>query len=95
MGKMIWKKKWAEAPLFFPNRIFSVTDYNSSLISRNSNEDWGGHLYTRTWHPLFVHDGILFVADYNSTLMGVVVVNLFHDGITRERLELSSCFFAW
>ena len=44
---------------------------------------------------LFVRDGIHSVADYNSTLMGVVVfvvvvVNLFYDGITRERLELSS-----
>ena len=45
---------------------------------------------------LFVRDGIHSVADYNSTLMGVVVVvvvvvvRFFHDGITRERLELSS-----
>ena len=45
---------------------------------------------------LFVREGIHSVADYNSTLMGVVgvvvvvVVNLFHDGITRERFELSS-----
>ena len=40
----------------------------------------------------FVRDGIHSVADYNSTLMGVVVVvvRIFHDGITRERLELSS-----
>ena len=43
----------------------------------------------------FVRDGIHSVADYNSTLMGVVVVvvvvvRFFHDGITRERLELSS-----
>ena len=46
---------------------------------------------------LFVRDGIHSVADYNSTLMGVVVVvvvvvvvRFFHDGIIRERLELSS-----
>ena len=49
---------------------------------------------------VFVRDGILSVADYNSTLMGVVVVVVvvvvivvsvgFHDGITRERFELSS-----
>ena len=44
---------------------------------------------------LFVRDGIHSVADYNSTWMGVVVlvlvvVILFHDGITRERFELSS-----
>ena len=33
---------------------------------------------------VFVRDGILSVADYNSTLMGVVVVvvYLFHNGIT-------------
>ena len=46
--------------------------------------------------PFFVRDGIHSVADYNSTLMGVVVVvvvvvvRFFHDGITQERLELSS-----
>ena len=42
---------------------------------------------------IFVRDAINSVADYNSTLMGVVVVFvflIFHDGITRERLELSS-----
>ena len=46
---------------------------------------------------IIVRDGIHSVADYNSTLMGVgvvvvvvVVVRFFHDGITRERLELSS-----
>ena len=47
-----------------------------------------------TFGTIFVHDGINSVADYNSTLMGVVVVVvvvcIFHDGITRERLELSN-----
>ena len=44
----------------------------------------------------FVRDGIHSVADYNSTWMGVVlvlvvvVVILLHNGITRERFELSS-----
>ena len=47
-------------------------------------------------NTFFVRDGIHSVADYNSTLMAVVVVvvvvvvRFFHDGITRERLELSS-----
>ena len=45
---------------------------------------------------VFVGGVILFVVDYDSTLVGVitvfvvVVVALFHDGITRERFELAS-----
>ena len=56
------------------------------------------YLLIHIMYTLFVRDGIHSVADYNSTLMCVVVVvvvRIFHDGITRERLELSSGFFAW
>ena len=49
----------------------------------------------------FVRDWRLSSADYNPSHMGVgvvivkVVVAHFHDGITWERFELSSWFFAW
>ena len=49
--------------------------------------------FTKSPKFFLVRDRIHSVADYNSTLMGVVVVvvvRIFHDGITRERLELSS-----
>jgi len=53
-------------------------------------EDWTtltalNLLFSESAESIFVRDGIPSVADYNSTLMGVVVVvvvYLFHDGIT-------------
>ena len=66
----------------------------SRPVPRDGIRDQGGKEDRNTVNTIFVRDGIHSVADYNSTLNGVVVVvvvvRFFHDGITRERLELSS-----
>ena len=87
--------RWSILPL-----VSQSIDLSVRLTDMSIPRFFASYEFIRGFGMLFVRDGIISVADYNSTRVGgrrrrCRCRGHFHNGITRERFELSSWNFVW